>query len=52
MPRKACSESTGTGKRVAAAVWNSRSYSIIQITRRVRPPRMVTIQVNNAATLI
>jgi hypothetical protein len=45
-------EITGTGRRVAAAVWNSLSYSMIQITRRMRPARMVTIQVNKATTLI
>jgi len=37
---------------MAAALWNLGSYSMIQITRRTRPARTVTIQVNKATTLI
>jgi hypothetical protein len=43
---------TGTGKRVAVALWNSGSYSMIQMMRRTRPAKMVIIHVNNAATFI
>src|SRR5215471_8818274 len=52
MPSRACVVITGTGKRVAAALWNSRSYSMIQITSSRRPARTVTIQVYKAKVLI
>src|SRR5215471_14813350 len=51
MPSRACAEITGTGKWVSAAVWNSRSYSMIQIPKRRRPARTVPIQTYMAMLL-
>ena len=45
-------EITGTGSRVAATDWKSRSYSMSQMTRRTRPRATVAIQVNRATALI
>src|SRR5712672_2213450 len=52
MASRACADITGTGKRVAAVLWNSLSYSMIQITRRKRPARTVISQTNKAAIVI
>src|ERR1700722_2611645 len=52
MPSSAWVEITGTGRRVAAVLWKSRSYSMSQMMSRTRPTRTVAIQANKAAVLI
>src|SRR5215469_8592485 len=44
--------STSGGNRVAAAVWNSLSYSISQIETRYSPPAAAAIQVMSAMMLM